>query len=141
MRRSCSRCGRIHELNEPCPLAKKRKYTPKPKTEQSSFRNTATWQTLRKNIAERDHHLCRVCFLDHGTLTTYGLEVHHITPIADAPYRAYDESNLITLCRNHHELAEAGIITKEHLYRLLRRSYDDVLYMKPEDFEKIRRKT
>lgn len=141
MKRSCRYCGRIHEMNEVCPMTPKRKHTPKARSEQNSIRGSAAYQAIRKNIVERDHHLCRVCFLDHGTLATYRLEVHHITPIEEAPSRAYDENNLITLCRNHHELAEAGIITKDHLYSLLRKSYDDVLYMKPEDFLKIRRKS
>lgn len=49
------------------------------------------------------------------TLTYQGLSVHHIVPVAEDPERALDDSNLITLCSFHHELAESGYITRGEL--------------------------
>ena len=51
--------------------------------------------------------------------THYRLEVHHIEPLETAPDRAFDYTNLITLCRYHHELAEAGTIPKYIQFRLV----------------------
>jgi 5-methylcytosine-specific restriction endonuclease McrA len=50
----------------------------------------------------RDAHRCRVCG------GTRGLAVHHIVKREEKPDLAFAPSNLITLCRSHHELAERG---------------------------------
>ena len=60
--------------------------------------NTSQWQRTRAAVRARDGHRCRVCG------TTEKLSVHHIRPGAgDHP------SNLITLCRKHHEQAEKAV--------------------------------
>ena len=40
------------------------------------------------------------------------LEVHHIVPIEEDYSKRLDETNLITLCRYHHELAEKNTIPR-----------------------------
>lgn len=137
MFKSCKYCGRIHKMNEECPQKPKRKSAPKIASQQNSIRGSALYQSIRNDVVERDHHICRVCFLQHFKVNSYRLEVHHITPIEEDPSRAYDENNLITLCREHHELAEAGLIAREKLYQLVRQSYSDVLYMTQKDFEGV----
>lgn len=111
MKRSCSHCGRIHDRGYKCSARIK---TQKKVTYIDKFRWTKAWQNKREYIRGRDNNLCQVCLLNrHNTTDQYtfdGLEVHHIQPIANAWDRRLDDSNLITLCKYHHELAEAGTI-------------------------------
>ena len=46
--------------------------------------------------------------------------MHHIVPITDAWDDRLNDDNLITLCREHHEMAEQGKISRETL-RLIAR--------------------
>lgn len=55
-------------------------------------------------------------------ITTEHLEVHHIVPIADAWDDRLNDDNLITLCREHHEMAEQGKIDKGVLRLIARKS-------------------
>ena len=47
-----------------------------------------------------------------------GAQVHHITPLAYDYSLRLEDSNLITLCPFHHEQAECGQISAEHLREL-----------------------
>ena len=56
-----------------------------------------------------------------GTVTQLNseeLEVHHIVSIDENSDLSFDVDNLITLCRLHHEMAEAGKLDKEKLKRI-----------------------
>ena len=55
----------------------------------------------------RDNYSCVICGFNLST------DVHHITPKAQGG--TDDFSNLITLCPNHHRLANLNIISVEHL--------------------------
>jgi hypothetical protein len=46
--------------------------------------------------------------------------VHHIIPLRSDYARRLDGDNLISLCRDHHEMAEAGMITRSTLQALAR---------------------
>ncbi|MGN1416254.1 MAG: HNH endonuclease [Oscillospiraceae bacterium] len=61
--------------------------------------------------------MCRVC-LENGIYCSGDLSVHHITPIASDYSKRLDDDNLITLCSYHHEAAEKGEISAEHLRSL-----------------------
>ena len=50
--------------------------------------------------------------------TTDALEVHHIVPVSEDWDLRFDWSNLITLCRCHHELAESGALGRCALQKL-----------------------
>ena len=117
MLRSCKWCGRIHDDRYDC--GKKPRRKPKDDTEAAKFRRSSAWKRMSIAIRERDHWLCAVCltgkYLAPKALTWEGLSVHHIVPVAEAPERALDETNLITLCQFHHELAESGYIPREEL--------------------------
>ncbi|MBQ5332539.1 MAG: HNH endonuclease [Oscillospiraceae bacterium] len=89
----------------------------KNKTKKDKFRSTIVWQKKRNTIAERDLWLCRIC-LEQGHLNSDSLQVHHITPLADDYSLRLEDSNLITLCPFHHEQAECGQISAEHLREL-----------------------
>lgn len=62
------------------------------------------WQTLRKKIILRDK--CCVMCLKNGYIEYRTLQVHHLVKRTDDPSLIYEPSNLITLCRNCHEIAE-----------------------------------
>lgn len=58
---------------------------------------------------------------DTSTIRPYqgeGLSVHHIVKIEDDIDRAFDEDNLITLCRLHHDEAEEGKISQSLLQKI-----------------------
>ena len=52
-------------------------------------------------------------------LTYDGLSVHHIVPVVEDPQLAMEDSNLISLCGFHHELAESGYIPRADLQELV----------------------
>lgn len=57
---------------------------------------TERWKRLSMVLRAR-HPVCQQCGLD---LTT---EVHHVTPIEQAPHLAFEPSNLLCLCRQCHQ--------------------------------------
>lgn len=65
------------------------------------------WKYIKDQISMRDDHRCVICGFD------YSIQIHHITPL----HKGGDNSasNLITLCPNHHKMADLGIINVEHL--------------------------
>ena len=64
-------------------------------------RNTSQWQRIRTAARARD----RGCTHGHHGDCHGRLEVHHIVPLEHGG--SNDLSNLVTLCRAHHEQAEA----------------------------------
>ncbi len=111
--RSCPVCGRVHPIGGGCTRPKRVKES----TKESRLRTCRRWDKTRKAVNERDRHLCRVC-LSLGKLQFDALETHHIIPLSEAPEKAYDEDNLITLCVRHHKAADAGQIDRGLLCRL-----------------------
>lgn len=77
-------------------------------------------------IRDRDHYLCQACLnnVDGRGIryTTSDLEVHHIVPLSEDYERRLDEDNLITLCREHHEQAEEGLLSRAALHELAMKS-------------------
>lgn len=115
MLKSCQYCNRIHDRKFDCGKKPKRERKVK---DIDKFRWTRKWREKRNRIVERDLYLCQVC-KEEGKYTYDNLEVHHIIPLAEDYDKRLDEDNLITLCGYHHERAEKGIITREHLRRLI----------------------
>lgn len=66
--------------------------------------DTAAWQVLRRETLKRDNYTCQECGDRNrqGRGSRINLEVHHVEAICDAPDRALDPTNLITLCRSCH---------------------------------------
>lgn len=116
MKKSCSHCGRIHERSHVCSSKPK---AVKKVTHIDRFRWTKVWQRKRLYIRERDNNLCQICLrMRHNTTEQYNfnnLEVHHIEPMVEAWDKRLDDDNLITLCRDHHEQAEARTIERFEL--------------------------
>lgn len=55
--------------------------------------STRRWQVLRQAILERDGWACVDCGTKRGRL-----EIDHVKPVRLAPDRAFDPTNLQTLC-------------------------------------------
>ncbi|MDE5854681.1 MAG: HNH endonuclease [Ruminococcus sp.] len=127
MKKACKYCGKIHERNFVCekkPKIEYRRYDKKYykkryDRKEDKFRSSYDWQKKRTYILKRDRHLCQACLHNlTGTvcrLTTEKLSVHHIVSLRDDFELRLDDSNLITLCHKHHELAESGKIQAERL--------------------------
>lgn len=119
MLKTCTICGKIHDINKIC----KRKTTKK-NTSANQFRKTNKWTEKSKDIRKRDNYLCKVCITGkYGTTNRYtykNLEVHHIIPIEEDYSKRLYSQNLITLCRKHHEMAEIGLISQEELKELIK---------------------
>ena len=113
MYKSCSRCGKIHPYNYKCNVG--RVYNGGQERKQ---RNTYAWHLKAKQLKEKSNHLCEVC-KDQGVYTYDNLEVHHINKVKDSPEKLLDDCNLITLCVEHHKLADKGQIDKNYLLNLV----------------------
>lgn len=118
MQKSCPYCGRIHPIGAVC-VKKPPRIRRRDESDAASYRNTGNWRRTRDAAKRRDLYICRVC-LDRGEwnpIYRY-IEVHHIIPIAENEMLRDELDNLITLCKRHHEDAEAGIIDRDYLRRL-----------------------
>ena len=120
MLKACSYCGRVHDSRHVCP-AKQTATRRYPKDTQASLtRSSSRWQKTRDYIKRRDHGVCQLCLIEYPEnktgaalrpFETDDLSVHHIIKLEDDINKAFDEDNLITLCRRHHELADNGAIS------------------------------
>ena len=119
---SCRWCGGMHRRGEVCPKKPGRDYTQRgERTEARRVRSSSAWTRRAVQIKARDRYLCLVC-LARGVFTWRELEAHHIVPISEAPGLAFEDGNIITLCRDCHALADAGRIDRDTLRALVRRS-------------------
>lgn len=123
MLKSCKYCGRIHDSKFDC--GKKPPRWSKKRTDTVAYKvhGSNRWRKMSEEIRDRDGYLCQVCLTGkYGTinrLNSDGVSVHHIIPIEEDPSLAYDDSNLITLCAKHHEMAESGEISRSELFSLI----------------------
>lgn len=129
MLRSCQYCGRIHERSYICPQkAQALKERQKRRTEQNKenydFHRSQAWKEKSRHIRERDQYCCQICAKGlYGAERKYEtdeLSVHHIVPLAEDWDRRFDNDNLLTLCRRHHEMAERGEIPRDILLNIAR---------------------
>ena len=120
MLKACGKCGRIHDRKFKCTASQK--YKSDKRIEQ--FRNSQAWKNKTKEIKERDRYMCVACLNGlEGTIIKYNsinLSVHHIVPINSDFDKRFNNDNLITLCRYHHEQAEKGLIKPDRLHNLIK---------------------
>lgn len=127
MLKSCRYCGRVHDSRVICSEKQKamRKY-PK-ETQAAHIRSLSRWQKIREYVKRRDNGVCQLCLRNYTADNTGSgrrpyedkdLSVHHIIKLEDDIDKAFDEDNLITLCRTHHEMADAGQISQSILQRI-----------------------
>ena len=112
MLKSCSRCGKIHDISKQCP-----KIVIYTGGQERELRRTRRWTEKSLQMRERTNFLCEVC-RDRGLITYKNIEVHHIEKLKDRPDLLLEDSNLICLCKEHHEQADRGILSKEYLKSL-----------------------
>ena len=121
MLKSCKYCGKIHNSKYHC---RKRPVQIR-NSAADRFRHTKAWEKKSLEIRERDHFLCQACIRElPGTIRRLnydGLSVHHAVPIYQDWDSRLDNSNLITLCSVHHEMAESGQLS----FRLVRCMIDE----------------
>lgn len=114
MKKSCVYCGRVHSIGYICPMSIKNENRDE---KIRRFRDSKAWRVKRAEIQDRDLHMCRIC-LSAGDYRRRDTSVHHIVPLTANWSKRLDNSNLITLCDYHHELAERGKIPAECLRAL-----------------------
>lgn len=122
MKKACKYCGRIHDSSFICPSKPKSVKTGERR--EDSFRWSNEWKTKRQDIKKRDGYLCRACLAGlPGTvkrLNQDGLSVHHIVSLEDDYELRLADENLVTLCRYHHEEAEAGTLDRKTLLNIVK---------------------
>lgn len=57
---------------------------------------------------------------------TEELDVHHIIPIEEDFDLRLSDDNLLTTCKVHHEMCEAGIISREQQMSLIQKNSEEV---------------
>lgn len=128
MLKACQYCGRVHDKKYICASRHKimleRDARQRERSERiRRFRSSGAWQRKSEAIRSRDEDTCLVCRAEidralhcSGELT--GAEVHHIVSLTNDFELRLEDDNLITLCRSHHEQAEAGEIDVNYLISL-----------------------
>ncbi len=129
MLKSCKYCGRIHEVKDVCDQRKKaeeKRWQNRKVTDALKFRRTNGWTNKSVRIRERDNYLCLCCRANMpGTIRQYNttnLSVHHIVPIEEDYNKRLADDNLITVCDVHHEMCEAGKISRDQQMKLVTES-------------------
>ena len=130
MLKACPYCGRMHMRNEGCCKKPAKKYKKKRNTNEfeskyNSFLSSFAWQKAREDTKVRDFYLCVICFAKgrkdgKRKYDPQPLEVHHIVPVKEDWDMRLKKDNLITLCKKHHEDAEAGVIRREELRKFIK---------------------
>ena len=113
MLRSCTKCGRIHDINFKCNGGGRL-----PQTAEQALRRRTSWTNKSLEIRERSKYLCAVC-LDKGEARADDdIEVHHIRKLRDYPEGLLEDDNLVCLCTLHHKQADNGILSADYLKQL-----------------------
>jgi 5-methylcytosine-specific restriction enzyme A len=95
----------------------------KPATSDRSLSSKVTssgkWKKVRDMVRDRDSQICQAClsgnhFVPNNRLDA-PIEIHHIIKVTEDLTLAYDSTNLIALCKYHHEEADHGKISKHDL--------------------------
>ena len=115
--KSCSRCGRIHTAHYYCRMGRKPINWAEYHTEEDKLHNTYGWHKKAEQIKAESGWLCALCEAE-GIYNCNELEVHHIEKVREKTEKLLGDNNLICLCRQHHRLADAGMIDKEVLCKL-----------------------
>lgn len=116
MKVSCKYCGGTHERGYVCP-SKPTKV--KRVTHIEKFRSGRQWRNKAKEIKKRDNFLCLYCLIHENKLNYKELSVHHITSLKRNFNLRLEDENLITLCRTHHDEADASEIDYKYLEEII----------------------
>ena len=131
MLKSCQYCGRIHDSKKKCTqkeAAEQARWEKRKQTKALTFRRTSRWTEKSVQIRERDNYMCLCCrAMLEGTVNQFNTEdisVHHIVPIEEDYEQRLEDENLITVCGVHHEMCEAGKISRTVQKALAKESID-----------------
>lgn len=73
---------------------------------------TSRWRKTRADIIRRDGGVCQRC-KKNGILAFKGLQVHHIVKRTQDMSLAFEHSNLVTVCRECHEIVELMTVEQQ----------------------------
>lgn len=93
---SCGRCGGAHARGEQCHIKRTRT---KHDRERDKELTTPRWSRYRDRIIERDGGKCMSCYIKHGEYVMDNLQVHHIKPRTKYPELMYEDTNVVTMCK------------------------------------------
>lgn len=120
---SCKYCSKYHDRKETCSNKPKRI---KESNEITRFRSSRIWKRKSLEIRKRDNYLCMACLNGIETIdskpryTFKDLQVHHIVSIANNYTKRLDNNNLITLCTEHHSMADRREISASILMDIVK---------------------
>ena len=101
----CANCGRMHEFGKTCQCVKEMRNLKAKQArrdgrdEATKFYKSAKWRKKRAFIIKRDLGHCQRCKNKYNIINGERLEVHHIKSRHQFPELAFEDSNLITLCK------------------------------------------
>ena len=125
--KTCTYCHKIHGKEINC-KAKKGYYREKNSRyekdkDYTSFIKSKKWNNKSQEIKLLDSYCCLMCkFL--GLISPKYLEVHHIIKFRKDSSLKLDNNNLITLCVNHHKMADSNKIQVSELHKLINKYRD-----------------
>lgn len=121
------RCGKIiPKIDGLCEECKRKRYS-KDKTnrkdlEKNKFYSSVKWIKARNSVRKRDKYVCLYCYNIHEELTPVQL-VHHIVPYKEDSELRLDKANLISLCRECHDVIhreyDKDMISKDKMQQQL----------------------
>lgn len=125
--KTCSYCHKIHDVKMKC-TAKRGYYREKNSRyekdkDYTRFIKSKQWFNKSQEIKRLDCYRCLVC-QSLGLISPTYLEVHHIVKVRNDSSLKLDNDNLITLCVNHHKMADSNKIQASELYRLIKQYRD-----------------
>lgn len=95
----CTGCGKLINFNSICECRKNDSKFKYHKYEKGSIIHTTSWRKKRLEIIKRDIY-CQRCLIKYNLFNTDDLTVHHIKSRNSYPELAFDDNNLVTLCRS-----------------------------------------
>ncbi len=130
LKRICARCGKLHNVNEKCPLPETRhKDYDRYKRDKKSkaFYESSAWRKLQEKIKIKAHGLDMYQMKVNNQLEK-GYIVHHIYPLKERPDLKLKEGNLIYVSNETHNrihsIYDKSTEDKEKLQKILQRIVD-----------------
>ncbi|MDD2435837.1 MAG: HNH endonuclease [Bacilli bacterium] len=82
------------------------------------FYKSKAWRIKKNEIRKRDEYECQECKKQGGltTIQQAKLDVHHVKGLKVYPELAFVNSNLVTVCVNHHNILDGRIKPKKNKF-------------------------
>lgn len=98
----CGKCGKFKQEGKSCTCKPNRinKVKNNKSSNEKNILNTRAWKDKKRpQIIRRDGGICQRCLHKFGIINSEKIEVHHIKSRKDYPELAFEDSNLISVCR------------------------------------------